>query len=140
MALFLNSHSWVLWTTYGCLEILTGPARAVTTDYGRFACGCSQARKASARARTVPTHAPYGTRRVDIQILMIPKNTDNPYNIRAHPKRVISYGVPKGHRPVRLPKSYGPLIGITRRCGHLQMAVLLVICVFFGQGVERYRT
>ena len=44
-----------------------GPARAVTTDYGPFAYGCS---------RTVHTRASYGTRRVDVRILMIPKNTD----------------------------------------------------------------
>ena len=43
------------------------------TDYGRFAYGCSQARKASPRARTVPK------RRVDdVRILTIAKNTDNP--------------------------------------------------------------
>ena len=63
-----------------CLEILTGPARSVTTDYGRFAYGCSQTRKAPAIARTVPTRAPYGTRRIDLRVLTIPKNTDNPKN------------------------------------------------------------
>ena len=38
------------------------------------------------------------------------------------------------------PKSYGPepLVGITRRCGHMQTGVLWVICVLFGHGVERY--
>ena len=51
-----------------------GPARihVVTTDYSRFAYGCSQARKASARARTVHVC------RVDVHILTIPKNKDNP--------------------------------------------------------------
>ena len=55
---------------------------------------------------------------------------------------MISYGLPKGHRPVRLPKSYGPgpLVGITRCCGHMHTGILLVICVFFGHGVARYRT
>ena len=55
------------------LEILTGPARAVTeqTDYGRFAYGCSQARKASL------CKGPYGAH-------TIPKNTDNPKNARMH--------------------------------------------------------
>ena len=67
-----------------CLEILTGPARIVTTDYGGFTYGCSHARKASARAGTVPSRAPYGTRRVDVRILTIPKNTDNPQNARMH--------------------------------------------------------
>ena len=53
---------------------------------------------------------------------------------------MISYGVPKGHGPVWLPKSYGPepLVGITLRCGHMQTGVLWVICVLFGHGVERY--
>ena len=32
----------------------TGPARAVTTDYGRIPYGCSRASKASTSARTVP--------------------------------------------------------------------------------------
>ena len=50
---------------------------------------------------------------------------------------IISYGLPKRLRPVRLPKSYGPgpLIGITRCCGHMYTAVLRVICVFFGHGL-----
>ena len=52
------------------------------------------------------------TRRVDVRILTIPKNTDNPQNahmhVTMHIKRLISYGLPKGHRPVWLPKSYGP--------------------------------
>ena len=47
------------------LEILKGPARAVTTDYGRFACGCSQ-----------DHNGPYN--------LMIPKNTNNPQNALMH--------------------------------------------------------
>ena len=67
-----------------CLEILAGPARAVTTDYGRFANGCSQVSKAPTRAGTVPTRAPYGTRRVDVRVLTIPKNTDNPKNAHMH--------------------------------------------------------
>ena len=67
-----------------CLEILMGPARTVTTDYGRFAYGCSEARKAFARACKVPTRAPYGTPRVDVRILSTPKNTDNPQNARMH--------------------------------------------------------
>ena len=50
--------------------------------------------------------------------------------------------LPKGHRPVRLPKSYGPgpLIGIMRCCGHMHTGVLWVICIFFSHGVARYRT
>ena len=64
-----------------CLESLTGPARAVTIDYGRFAYGCSQPRKASARARMMPTRAPYGTRMIEVTIQ---KNTDNPKNARMH--------------------------------------------------------
>ena len=67
-----------------CLEILTDPAQTVTTDYGRFAYGCSQARKASARARTVPTREPYGIRRVDVLILTILKNTDDLQNAHMH--------------------------------------------------------
>ena len=67
-----------------CLEIFTGPPRTVTTDYGWFAYRCSQAHKVSTRAFTVPTRAPYGTRRVDIWILMIPKNTVNPQNAHMH--------------------------------------------------------
>ena len=48
----------------------------------------------------------------------------------------------KGHRPVRLPTSFGPglLVGITRCCGHMPTGVLWVICVLFGHGVAIYRT
>ena len=52
-----------------CLEVLTGPAQAVMTDYGQFAYGGSQACKAFAKAHTVPTRAQYGTRSVDVWIL-----------------------------------------------------------------------
>ena len=77
----------------GCLEILTGPARAVTTDYGRFAYGCLQSRKASARARTVPSRAPYGTHRVGVRVRTIPKNTNNPTNARKHVTMHIEEGL-----------------------------------------------
>ena len=81
MALLLKQQFMALVGYVGCLEILTGPARAVTTDYGRFAHGCSQARKA--HGPTVPARAPYGTRGVDVlQVLTIPKDTDNPKNAR----------------------------------------------------------
>ena len=146
MGLLLKQPFVALVDQYGCLEILTGPARAVTTDYGRFTYGCSQACKASARARTVPTRAPYETRRVDVRIPTIPKNTDNPKNARMHVtmhiEKLTSYGLPKGHRPVRLPMSYGPkpLVGITRCCDHMHTGVLWVICVFVGHVVARYHT
>ena len=145
----LRSPAWVLTAPYGsafqttvsvhdscgpltgserCLEIFTGPTRAVTIDYGRF----SQARKASARARTVPT------RGVDVRNLTIRKKNrlhiERPYVCdHAHRRRMISYGLPKGHRPVRLPNSYGPgpLVGITRCCGHMHTGVLWFICGFF---------
>ena len=137
MALLLK----LLWATYGLCTVRrnhTGPARAVTTDYGRFAYGCSQARKASARARTVPKRAPYGTCRVEVRVLTIPKNTDNPKNARMHghicmwpctSKKDFICGLPKGHRPDWLPKSYGqgPLVGIMRCCGHMHTGVLWVI-------------
>ena len=40
-----------------CLEILRSPTQAVTIDYGWFAYRCSQARKSSTRARTVPSRS-----------------------------------------------------------------------------------
>ena len=154
----LRSPAWVLTAPYGsafqttvsvhdscgpltgserCLEIFTGPARAVTFDYGRFAYMFSQARKTSTRARTVPTRAQYGTRRVDVRNLTIRKKNrlhiERPYICdHAHRRRMISYGLPKGHSPVRLPKSYGPgpLVVITRCCGHMHTGVLWFICVF----------
>ena len=51
---------------------------------------------------------------------------------------MISYGLPKGHRPVRLPKSYGPgpHVGITRCCGHMHTGVLWVICVSVVTGLQ----
>ena len=78
MALILKQLFVSLGDQVRVLRNHNGPARAVTTDYGRFAYGCSLARKASARARMVPTRASYGTRRVNVRILTIPKNTDNP--------------------------------------------------------------
>ena len=68
MALLENKQFMAYW----CLEILTGPARVVTIDYCQFAYGCSQARKASATARTVHVC------RIDVRILTIPRSTDNP--------------------------------------------------------------
>ena len=44
----------------------------------RIAFGCSQARNVSTSAHMVPTIAPYGTRKVAVRILTIPKNTDIP--------------------------------------------------------------
>ena len=82
MALLLKQQFKALVGYVRCLEILTGHARAVTTDYGRFSYGCSQARKAN--GPTVPTRAPHGTRRVDVRVPMIPKNTDNQKNARMH--------------------------------------------------------
>ena len=87
-----------------CLEILTGPARTVTTDDGRFAYDCSQANKASARAPTVLTSAPYGTRRMDVQILMIPTNTDNPQNARIH----VTLHIEEGCFHTDFPRVIGP--------------------------------
>ena len=79
------------WTTYGCLEILTGPARVVTTDYGRFAYGCSQARKASARARTV--HVCRVDQDQDQDSLLVKRRNDN-----HSPGPVIRELVPSSHQ------------------------------------------
>ena len=134
----LESSGWVLTAPYGsalktivhcscglrtgsvrCLEILTGPTRAVTTDYGRFVCGCSQARKASARARTVPTRSQRTQITQRTPVCMSPCTSTKDDFIR---------GLPKSHRPLRLPKSYGlgPLVGIMRCCGHMHTGALWV--------------
>ena len=54
------------------VRVLRNPYGSRTSSYG-----CSQAHKAYARA-------PYGTRRVEVRTLTIPKNTDNPQNARMH--------------------------------------------------------
>ena len=72
---------------------------------------------ASARAH----RAPYGTHMGHVRVVEIHglrkvhiEQIESAYACdHIHRKRMISYGIPKGHRPVRLPKSYGS--GITRR-------------------------
>ena len=69
----------------------------------------------------------------------------NPKNARKHvnmKKGDFIRGLPKGHRPVRLPKSYGsgPLVGNMRCCDHMHTGVLWVIRMFFGHGVAKLRT
>ena len=134
-ALLLKQQFMALVGYVRCSEILTGPARAVTIDYGRVAYGygCSQACKA--HGPTVPTRALYC--RVDVRVPTIPKNIDNPKTIHIeegwfHTQTSAVIG------PYDFPSSGpGPLIVIMRRCGHIHTGVLWVICMFFGHGVAR---
>ena len=79
----------------------------------------------SARAHMTYVHAPYGFHRGRVSVLdpWLKAHKDpieSPYACdHVHRRRMISYGIPKSHRPVRLPKSYGP--GITYR-SHMMKA------------------
>ena len=99
--------------------VLRNPYRPRTN--GRFAYGCSQARKASARVRMVPTRALYGTRRVDVRILMIPKNTDNQKNASMH----MPMHIEEGWFHTAFPRVIGPTASQVLRfgttCGHYAM-------------------
>ena len=135
MALLIKQPFMALVDHVRCLEILTDPARTVTTDYGRFAYGCSQARKASARARAVTTRAPYGTRRVDIRILTIPKNTDNPQNACMH----VAMHIEEGWFHTDFPRVIGPYCSPSPTARDLSYALrdVEITCIraFYGLSV-----
>ena len=104
---------------------LMGSQNPYGSFMGRFdvlAYICSKPRIASARVHMTSTcTCPFWKHRghacvIEIRCL---KQREKPVKacVQAHMtarrRWMISYGIPKGHRPVRLPKSYGP--GITSR-------------------------
>ena len=99
--------------------ILVGSTGPVLAPYwsARLTVGYSKARMASARARTASKVAPSETRGVHVRVHAIlgqkPKiaRTHREPGKRMwqlHRRRVISYGLPKDHSPLWLPKSYEP--------------------------------